>query len=388
VLKARLEIEMPQPTDEQLAIRDLARDFVRREVSPYALHWDRNQRVPAEVVKLAGSLGLFGMTMPVEYGGAGTDFLSYVLATEELAYGDAGLANMINASNSYCFKIRDFGTHDQKLRFLQPVASGTTLGCMLLTEPQAGSDAGNLRTEAVRRGGSYFITGTKTLITSGRSAGLACILAVTDRAAGKKGISAFLARTDQPGYRVVREESKLGHRTNETCEIALENFEVAESDLLGQPGEGLKVALQGLDSGRIAVAAQSIGVARAAFEAACAYAQDRQAFGRKIFEHQAIAFQLAEMATDIEVARAMCHRAAELKQQRVHCIKQASMAKLFASQMAERVCSKAIQVHGGYGFISDFRVEKYYRDARVFQIYDGTNEVQKILISRELAQGR
>jgi alkylation response protein AidB-like acyl-CoA dehydrogenase len=378
---------MPGLTDEQLAIRDMTRDFVRREVTPYALDWDREGRVPPETVTKAGQLGLFGVTMPTTHGGAGADFLSYVLATEELAYGDAGLANMINATNSYCFKIRDFGTEDQKARFLEPVARGEALGCMLLTEPQAGSDAGNLRTVAKRRGDSYVISGTKTLITSGRSAGFACILAVTDRAAGKKGISAFLTTTDRPGYRVMREERKLGHRTNETCQIELDALEVPARDMLGPPGEGLKVALQGLDSGRVAVAAQSIGVARAAFEAAYAYAQERETFGKKIIEHQAIAFQLAEMATEIEVARAMCHRAAALKQDNVHCIKEASMAKLFASQMAERVCSMAIQIHGGYGFIADYRVEKYYRDARVFQIYDGTNEVQKILISRELARG-
>ena len=375
-------------TDEQRAVRETTRAFVAREVTPHALEWDKAGRVPPTLVKRAGQVGLFGIAVPIEHGGGGADFTSYVLATEELAYGDAGLANMINATNSYCLKIRDFGTAEQKRRFLEPVARGNALACMLLTEPQAGSDAANLRTRAVRQGSRWKISGTKTFVTSGRSAGFACVLAVTDPDAGKRGISAFLTRAGGPGWTVLRDESKLGHRTNETCQVELDGLELGDEDLLGKAGEGLKVALQGLDSGRIIVAAQSIGVARAAFDAAQEYAGQRETFGKKIREHQAIAFTLAEMATDIEVARAMCHRAARLKQAGVHCIKEASMAKLFASQMAEKVCSAAIQVHGGYGFVSDYRVEKYYRDARVFQIYDGTNEVQKILISRELAAGR
>jgi butyryl-CoA dehydrogenase len=374
-------------TEEQIAIRDMTRDFVRTDVTPFALEWDAAAAVSKEAVAKAGSLGLFGVTMPPEWGGAGADFLAYVLATEELAYGDAGLCNMINASNSYGMKIRDFGADRQKERYLRPVAVGDALGCMLLTEPQAGSDAGNLRTRAVRTANSYLINGSKALITSAQAARFACVIAVTDPDAGKKGISAFLVPTDRPGYQVLRHERKLGHRSNQTCQVELENLEVPEEDMLGAPGEGLKIALSGLDAGRIAVAAQSIGVARAAFEAALGYANERETFGRKIVGHQAVAFQLAEMATQIEVARSMCHRTARLKEARLHCIKEASMSKLFASQMAEQVCSAAIQIHGGYGCIADYRVEKYYRDARVFQIYDGTNEVQKILISRELAAG-
>ncbi len=374
-------------TEEQIAIRDMTQAFVRTDVTPFALEWDAAAAIPEAAVRKAGSLGLFGMTAPQEWGGAGADFLAYVLATEELAYGDAGFCNMVNATNSYGLKIRDFGRDDQKQRFLRPVAAGDALACMLLTEPQAGSDAGNLKTRAVRTGNKYVINGSKALITSGQAARFACVIAVTDPDAGKKGISAFLVSTDQPGYKVLRHERKLGHRTNQTCQIELENLEVRQEDMLGEPGQGLKVALSGLDSGRIAVAAQSIGVARAAFEAALGYANERETFGRKIFGHQAVAFQLAEMATQIEVARTMCHRTARLKQARVHCIKEASMSKLFASQMAEQVCSAAVQIHGGYGCIADYRVEKYYRDARVFQIYDGTNEVQKILISRELAAG-
>lgn len=378
---------MSELTEEQVAIRDMTRDVVRNEIAPHAAEWDRTETVPLETVYRLGALGLFGVTMPPEWGGGGADFLSYVLAVEELAYGDAGICNMVCAANSYGFKVRDYGTPEQKERFLKPVASGKEIGCMLLTEPQAGSDAGNLRTRAVRHGDRFVIDGMKTLITSGRSADVACVLAVTDPDAGKRGISAFLVRTDWPGYTVVRTERKLGHRTNDTCQIALEGLEVPAGNMLGQPGEGLKIALSGLDSGRVAVAAQGIGVAQAAFDAALAYSRERETFGKKIFEHQAVAFTLAEMATDIEVARQMCHHTARLKQSQARCIKQASIAKLFASQMCERVCSAAIQVHGGYGFVNDFPVEKFYRDARVFQLYDGTNEVQKILISRELAAG-
>ncbi|MDX2157438.1 MAG: acyl-CoA dehydrogenase family protein [Hyphomicrobiaceae bacterium] len=379
---------MPFLTPEQTAIRDMTAAFVADRVVPHALDWDRAETVPAAVVQEAGRLGLFGIAMPAEHGGAGADFLSCVLATEELAAGDAGFTNMLSATNSYCLKVRDFGTEDQKRRFMRPVASGEALGCMLLSEPQAGSDAANLRTRAIRCDGGWRITGSKVFVTSGQSAGYCCIVAVTDPAAGKRGISSFLTRTDKPGYRVLRHERKLGHRTNETCAVELDELEVEDADMLGRPGEGLRVALQGLDSGRIVVAAQAIGVARAALRSANAYAGEREAFGKRIGEHQAVAFTLAEMATEVEVARAMCHRAARLKQAGVACTKEASMAKLFASQMAERVTSAAIQVHGGYGFIADYRVEKYYRDARVFQIYDGTNEIQKIVIARELAAGR
>ena len=374
-------------TEDQVALRDMTRDFIAREVRPNVAEWDRQAQLPDDLVRKAGNLGLFGVTMPTDYGGAGADFLAYVLVTEEIAYGDAGVANMINATNSYGFKLRDYGTDAQKEAFLAPVSRGETLGCMLLTEPHAGSDAASIKTRAVKRGDYYVINGTKTFVTNGEASSFACVIAVTDSDAGKRGISAFLIRTDAPGYNVLRHEGKLGHRTNQTCQVQLEDLEVPVEDMLGKPGQGLRIALSGLDSGRVAVAAQAIGVARAAFEAALDYAQEREAFGKPIFDHQAVAFNLAEMATQIEVARAMCHRAARLKQMGGRCIKESSIAKLFASQMAEKVCSAAIQVHGGAGFLNDYPVEKYYRVARVFQIYDGTNEVQKILISRELALG-
>jgi hypothetical protein len=375
-------------TVEQQSIRDMTRDFVRKEIAPFAAEWDRASTVPLDTVRHAGALGLFGICVPPEWGGGGADFTAYVLATEELAYGDAGVCNMISATNAFGWKVRDFGTPSQKERFLRPVASGHAIACLMLTEPQAGSDAANQRTRAVRRGDRWVINGTKSFITSGRSADVAVLLAVTDPDAGKRGISAFLTRTDRPGYRVVRLEDKLGHRTNDTCQIALEDLEVPAEDMLGTPGQGLKIVLSAMDGGRIGVAAQSVGVARAAFDAALAYARERETFGKRLIEHQAVAFQLADMATDIEVARRMCLHAAALTDARAHSIKEASMSKLFAARMCERVCSAAIQIHGGYGFVADYPVEKYYRDARVFQIYDGTNEVQRILIARELAAGR
>ena len=320
---------MSRITDEQRAIRDMTREFVRKEILPNVAEWDRSETVPLETVYRIGALGLFGVCVPAEWGGAGADFPSYVLAMEELAYGDAGICNMVSATNSFCVRLRDFGTASQKERFLQPVASGKQIACMLLSEPQAGSDAANLRTRAERSGDSYILDGTKVFVTSGRSASVSVVLAVTDPGAGKRGISAFVVRTDNPGYRILRVEHKLGHRTNDTCQVILENRRVPAEDLLGQPGEGLRVAFAGLESGRIGVAAQSLGVARAAFDAALKYAQQRETFGKKLIEHQAIAFQLAEMATEIEVARQMCHYAAALKNEQARCVKEASMAKTF-----------------------------------------------------------
>src|SRR5919197_4529735 len=293
-------------TNEQAAIRDLTRDFVRKEIAPFAAEWDRTGTVPLDTLRKAGALGLFGLAVPAEWGGGGADFVAYILMTEELAYGDAGVCNMISATNAFAWKVRDHGTPAQKERFLRPVAAGDVLACLMYTEPQAGSDAANQQTRAVRRGDRFIINGTKSFITSGRSAGVGVLLAVTDPAAGKRGISAFLVRTDVPGYRVVRVEDKLGHRTNDTCQIVLEDLEVSADDMLGPPGQGLKIALEYLDAGRIGVAAQSVGVARAALDAALRYARERETFGKKLIEHQVIAFSLAEMATEVEVARHMC----------------------------------------------------------------------------------
>jgi alkylation response protein AidB-like acyl-CoA dehydrogenase len=371
--------------EQQAGVRDMARDFARNEIAPFAAQWDRDETVPLQTLARMGELGLMGVCVPEEWGGAGADFVSYVCAMEAIAYGDAGVANVMAATNSpVAAGVLAFGNDDQKERFLRPLASGKSIAAFLLSEPQAGSDAGAIATRAEKKGGVYVLNGTKNFITAGATADIAMILAVTDPAAGKAGISCFMTRTRRPGYVVARREKKLGHRTCDTCQIVLENFEIPEEDLLGRPGEGLKIALSSLDSGRVGVAAQSVGVAQAAFDAALRYARERRAFGKAIIDHQAVGFQLAEMATKIEVARQMYLHAAELKDLGRHCIKEASMAKLFASEMAEAVTSAAIQIHGGYGFLNDYPVEKYYRDMRVFKIYDGTSEVQKLLIAREL----
>lgn len=375
-------------TAQQTGIRDMARDFARREIVPRAAEWDRNHAIPRSVLTQMFDLGFMGVCIPGEWGGAGADFVSYVLAMEEIAYGDAGLANVMAANNSpVAAAILQFGDDDQKQRFLRPVVAHHALAAFLLTEPDAGSDAAAIRARAFRDGDDYVIRGSKCFITSGGSADIAMIFAVTDPAAGKAGVSCFLVRTATPGYVVERRERKLGHRSNDTCMVALDGLRVPAADLMGRPGEGLKIALSALDTGRIGVAAQAVGVARAALDAAILYARQRRTFGKKIIDHQAIGFLLADMATRTEAARQLYIHAAELKVAGRPCIKEASMAKLFAAEAAEFVTSSAIQVHGGYGYLTDFPVEKYYRDQRVFQIYDGTNEVQKILIARELKNG-
>jgi alkylation response protein AidB-like acyl-CoA dehydrogenase len=375
-------------TDEQIAMRDMVRNFVREEVIPHAAEWDRQHIVPKETLEKLGGFGFFGVGIPAEWGGAGADFFSYLYLTEELSYGDAGICNTINATNSFANNLSAFGTAQQKERYLRPVAEGRQIACMLLTEPQAGSDAANLRARAERRGDRYVINGSKLFITSGATAKISLVVAVSDPAAGRRGISAFIVPTDTPGYTVVREELKLGHRTNDTCQISLENVEVPAENLLGELGDGLKIALSGLETKRIVVAAQAVGLAQRAFDEALRYSQERETFGKKISQHQAVAFTLAEMATDLECARQLYHHAARLKDAGIRCVREASMAKLFASQMSERVCSAALKMHGGYGFLNDFPLEKLYRDAMVFQLYDGTNEIQKLLISRELLANR
>jgi butyryl-CoA dehydrogenase len=379
---------LTEMTEDQRAMRDVARDFVSDNVLSQAADWDRDARVPSETLTQLGSFGFFGVMIPLDWGGAGGDFFSYIYLTEELSYGDAGLCNTINATNSFANNVLAFGTESQKEKYLRPVAEGRHIACMLLSEPQAGSDAANLRARAELRGDRYVINGSKVFITSGATAQISLVIAVTDPGAGKKGISAFIVPTDTPGYTVIRKELKLGHRSNDTCQISLDNVEVPAENLLGNLGDGLKIALSGLEAKRVIVAAQAVGLASRAFDAALSYSRDRETFGKKIFEHQAVSFTLAEMATDLECARQLCYHAGRLKAAGVRCVREASMAKLFASQMSERVCSAALKMHGGYGFLNDFPVEKLYRDAMVFQLYDGTNEIQKILISRELAPTR
>jgi len=369
----------------QTQIRDAARAFSQREIVPYAPQWDRDCTVPVHLLRALGTLGFMGMCIDPRWGGAGADWVSYVAAVEEIAAGDCGLCNMMCVNNSpNCAAIQDHGTPDQKERFLRPLATGLQSSAFLLTEPGAGSDASALTTRAVKKGDRYVLNGTKQFITAGRSADVAFIVAVTDPAAGKRGITTFLAPTSTSGYRVVREESKLGHRAADTCQILLEDMEVPDDCRLGPEGAGYRIALAYLENGRIGVAAQALGVARAAYEAALRYSRERKAFGKLIGEHQAIAFRLADMATSLEAARQLTYHAAALKDAGRPCIKEASMATLHATAPVEQVCSAAIQIHGGYGYLNDYPVEKLYRDARILAIYEGTNEIQRMVISRAL----
>lgn len=373
-------------TEAQSQIRDMVRQFAQRELAPTAAERDRAPRFPREAFARMGELGLMGMTVPADEGGTGTDYVSYVLAIIEIAAACGATSTAFQVHNSLvCLGLLRHGTEEQKARWLRPLAQGKRLGCFCLTEPGAGSDAAAIATRARRVGNRFVLTGTKQFITSGRSAGVALVFAVTDPAAGKKGISAFVVPTDTTGYVVSRVEHTMGQRSSDHCQIAFEDCEVPPDQMLGREGDGLRIALGNIEGGRIGVAAQSFGMARAAYEAALAYAQQRKTFGRPIIEHQAIGFRLADMATNLEAAELMVLHAARLRDNGVPCIKEASMAKLFASEMAERVCSDAIQIHGGYGYLNDFPVERIYRDVRVCSIYEGTSDIQRMVIARELA---
>ena len=373
-------------TDEQRMIRDMARDFAARELAPCAGDWDRNGGYPDDLLPRMGKLGLMGMLVPPEFGGGGADHVSYALAVEEIAAGDVGTSTAMSVNNSLvCAGLLAAGSPAQKDRFLKPLARGDMLGCFCLTEPQAGSDAAALRTRAVRDGNGYRLDGTKQFITSGSRAGLALVFAVTDPEAGKKGISCFLVPTDSEGYRIAGHEIKMGQRAHDTCQIVFENLRLAPDLMLGEPGQGYAIALGNLEGGRIGVAAQATGAMRAAYETALSYARERTSFGKPLIEHQAVGFRLADMATGIEAARLMTLNAARLRDAGRPCLKEASMAKLFASETAERVCSRSIQTLGGYGYLSDFPVERIYRDQRVCTIYEGTSDVQRLVIARALA---
>ena len=377
-------------SEDHLAVQDAVRSFVQAEVAPHAAAWDKSHSFPAAALKGLAGLGCYGVAVPAEWDGAGLDYLALALILEEIAAGDGATSTVVSVNNCpVCSILMAYGNADQKERFLKPLASGSMLGAFCLTEPHVGSEAGGLKTTAVRvkdgDGDGYVINGVKQFITSGKNGDVAIVMAVTDKAAGKKGISAFLVPTRTPGYSVARVEDKLGQHASDTAQINFENCRVPAENLLGEEGMGLKIALSGLEGGRIGIASQALGMARAAFEAALAYSKDRTSFGQPIFQHQAVQFKLADMATQIEVARQMIWHAASLKDAARPCLKEAAMAKLFASEMAERVCSDAIQVFGGYGYVSDFPVERIYRDVRVCQIYEGTSEVQKILIGRALA---
>ncbi|NOV26107.1 acyl-CoA dehydrogenase [Cupriavidus necator] len=373
-------------TPEQEMIRDAVRQFAQEVIAPQAAQWDRDKTFPKDVHRELAALGAYGVAVPEEYGGAGLDYLSLALILEEIAAGDGGTSTVISVNNCpVCSMLMSFASEAQKQQWLVPLARGEMLGAFCLTEPHVGSDASALRTSAVRDGDHYVLNGVKQFITSGQNADVAIVLAVTDKAAGKRGISAFIVPTSTPGYVVARLEDKLGQHSSDTAQILFEDCRVPAANLLGDEGGGYKMALSGLEGGRIGIASQSIGMARAAFEAALAYARERESFGQPLFQHQAVQFRLAEMATRIDVARQMVWHAATLRDAGRPCLKEAAMAKLFASEMAERVCSDAIQVFGGYGYVSDFPVERIYRDVRVCQIYEGTSDIQKILIARALA---
>lgn len=373
------------PSEEELQIRDMARQFAQEHLKPFAADWDREHRFPAEALREMAELGFLGMLVPEDWDGAQTSHLAYALALEEIAAGDGACSTIMSVHNSVaCMPILKFGSEEQKERFLRPLARGELLGAFALTEPQAGSDASDLRTRARRDSDHYVLDGSKQFITSGSHADVAIVFAVTDPQAGKKGISAFIVPTDTPGYQVVRVEEKLGQHASDTCQIQLDGVRVPTAYRLGEEGEGYRIALANLEGGRIGIAAQAVGMARAAFEAARDYAHERRTFGKPIIEHQAVAFRLADMATRIAVARQMVHHAASLREAGLPCLTEASMAKLFASEMAEQVCSAAIQTLGGYGYLKDFPVERIYRDVRVCQIYEGTSDVQRMVIARSL----
>ncbi|MEM7406672.1 MAG: acyl-CoA dehydrogenase family protein [Pseudomonadota bacterium] len=369
--------------EEQVLVRDTARTFAAAELAPHAASWDQDGTFPAEVIRKMGELGWLGMIAPEEWGGGGADQVSHALALEEIAVGDGACSTIMSVHNSVgCMPIAAFGDEAQKSRFLRPLASGEKLGAFALTEPHAGSDASAIRTRASWDGQCYTLNGVKQFITSGRTADTVVAFAVTDADAGKRGISAFVVPTDAPGYQVSRIEKKLGQRASDTAQITFEDLRLDASHRLGEEGQGYRIALSNLEGGRIGIAAQSVGMARAALEAAVAYAKERETFGQPIAEHQAVAFRLADMATELEAARLMYLNAARLRDAGEPCLQQASMAKLFASEMAERVCSKALQIHGGYGYLEDFPVERIYRDVRVTQIYEGASDIQRMLIAR------
>jgi len=376
-------------TDEQAMVRDMARRYAEERLKPFSAEWDQDKIYPREQIAEMGALGLMGMLVPEEFGGSESDYVSYALAVEEIAAGNGAVSTIMSVHNSVgCGPIFNFGTPAQKERFLRPMARGEWLGAFCLTEPQAGSDASAIRTRAVKRGDRYIVNGAKQFVTSGRNADVAIVFAVTDPDAGKRGISAFIVPTSSPGYKVVHIERKLGQHLSDTAQIALEDLELDADLLLGQEGQGYRIALANLEGGRIGIAAQSVGMARAALEAALTYAQERESFGAKLADHQVIAARLADMATEIEAARQLVLHAAALRDAGKPALKEASMAKLFASEMAERVVSAAIQIHGGYGYTADFPVERIYRDVRVCQIYEGTSDIQRMVIAREIINGR
>ncbi len=373
-------------TPDQEMIRDAVRSFAQEQLWPHAARWDKEHHFPREAHRGLAALGAYGICVPEEFGGADLDYVTLALVLEEIAAGDGGTSTAISVTNCPVNAIlMRYGNAAQKKRWLTPLARGEMLGVFCLTEPHVGSDASALRTTAVRDGEGYVLNGVKQFITSGQNGQLAIVIAVTDKGAGKKGMSAFLVPTDAPGYVVARLEDKIGQHSSDTAQINFDNCRIPADHRIGQEGEGYRIALSALEGGRIGIAAQSVGMARSAFEVALAYAKERQSFGTAIINHQAVGFRLADCATQLEAARQLVWHAATLRDAGRPCLKEAAMAKLFASEMAERVCSAAIQTLGGYGYVSDFPVERIWRDVRVCQIYEGTSDVQKIIIQRALS---
>ncbi|MBS0244296.1 MAG: acyl-CoA dehydrogenase family protein [Proteobacteria bacterium] len=373
-------------SDEQQAIRDAARSFAQDNLAPLAGKWERDAMFPREALRAMGELGFLGMTVPSRWDGAEVDYVAYAAALMEIAAGSGAVSTIMAVHNGVgCMPLVTFGNNEQREEFLRPMARGERLACFCLTEPHAGSDAASIRTRARRDGADYVISGSKQFITSGKNADVAIVFAVTDPAAGKRGLSAFIVPTNTRGFQVLRVEEKLGQHASDTCALSFEEMRVPSRFLLGEEGQGLRIALANLEGGRIGIAAQATGMARAAYEAALAYSQERKQFGKPIVEHQAVAFRLADMATRLEAAEQLTFHAAALRDAGRPCLKEASMAKLFAAEIAEKVCSDAIQIHGGYGYLADYPVERIYRDVRVCQIYEGTSDVQRLVISRSLA---
>ena len=372
-------------TDEQERIQSSAREFAQCSLAPYSGEWDRQAEFPRAALRELGKLGFMGMTVPPEWDGAGTDYVAYALALEEIAAGDGAVSTIVSGHNSVgCMPLVEYGTPAQKEKYLRPMARGEMLSAFCLTEPQSGSDAGAIRTRAERRNGGYVLSGTKQFVTSGKNADVALVIAATDLTLGKQGISCFIVETKQSGYCVGRIEDKMGQQASDTCEIRFEELRVPEENRLGAEGQGYRIALANLEGGRIGIAAQAVGMARAAFEIALGYAQERRSFGKTIIEHQAVAFRLAEMATQLEAARQLVLHAAALRSQGMPCLKEASMAKLFATEADERICSDAIQTMGGAGYMAEAGVERIYRAVRGSKIYEGTNDIQRLVISRAL----
>ncbi len=374
-------------TDEQRMIRDMARDFAAERLSPGAADRDRTAAFPKDELREMAALGFLGMLTPAEWGGSDTGMIAHALALEEVAAGDGAISTIMSVHNGVGQKpSADFGSDALKQRFLKPLATGEMLGAFALTEPEAGSDAAAIKSRASKDGNHYVLNGTKQFITSGKYADLAVVFAVTDPAAGRKGISAFVVPTSTPGYAVTGIEKKMGQRCSDTAQITFTDCRIEPDLMLGSEGDGYRIALSNLEGGRIGIAAQSVGMARAAYECALSYAKERKSFGKPIIEHQAVGFRLADMAMQIEAARLLYLNAARLRESGETCLKEASMAKLFASEMAERVCSAAIQTLGGYGYVEDFPLERIYRDVRVCQIYEGTSDVQRLVIARAIAE--